>query len=356
MAKKAKRKSKKKLRIIAVSAAGLGLVALLAASISFGVYKFRHQHIEAGQFRVSDTFLGENLFDSLDLKVADKAAYPSQPVQLTADLGTEDGVSLRHFSFTVKDDKLTEYGLVTIPSTPQPVSGYPAIILLHGFSSPRDYNTDTFYLTDMEFYSQHGFIVFKPDLRGQGLSVASGHSNSAFYSMDYNTDVMSLISALKQSSIVDKNSLSIWGHSMGAYIGLRAAVLSPDIKNLILLSAPDDSLAKMYATYVPTSDSRDPYALETRNEVFSKYHTPNHDQFWRDASPINLLTRIKARIQIHVGLDDHTVPPEFSADLDSSLTKDHIDHQYFTYPDGSHSLIPQRDLIWSRSLQLLISS
>ncbi|HET6863987.1 MAG TPA: alpha/beta fold hydrolase [Candidatus Saccharimonadales bacterium] len=353
MAKKAKRKSKNKLRVVVVLTGGLTLVVILAASVSIGVYKFRHQHIEAGQFRVSDTFLGENLFDSLDLKVADKAAYPSQPVQLTQDVGSENGVDLKHFSFTVKDDNLTEYGLVTIPSTPQPAAGFPAIILLHGFSSPRDYNTDTFYLTDMEFYSQHGFIVFKPDLRGQGLSVTSGHSNSAFYSMDYNTDVMSLISALKQTDMVDKTNLSIWGHSMGAYIGLRAAVLSPDIKYLILLSAPDDSLPKMYATYVPTSDSRDPYALETRNEVFSKYHTPNHDQFWMDASPINLLSRVKARIQIHVGLDDHTVPPEFSADLDSALTKEHIEHQYFTYPDGTHSLIPQRDMIWSRSLQLL---
>ncbi len=353
MAKKTKGKPKKRTRVARLRVANLVMVLIIGISVGFGVYEFWHQHIEAGQYRISDTFIGENLFDSLDLKLAAKATYPSQPVQLTQDLGADNGVKLQHFSFKAIDDRLLEYGLVTLPNTPRPAAGYPTLILLHGFSSPRDYNTDTFYLPDMEFYSEHGFAVFKPDFRGQGLSVNSGHPNSPFYSMDYNTDVMSLISALKQSSFVDRTNISIWGHSMGGYVGLRAAVLSPDIKNLIVLSGPVDSLAKMYATYVPTSDSRDPYALKTRNEVFSKYHTPDHDRFWTDSSPIYLLPMIKAKVQIHVGLDDHTVPPEFSADLNSALTGGNIPHQYFTYPDGSHSLRQQRDLIWSRSLQLL---
>lgn len=334
---------------------GLLLSATVIAAAVYVGYTFWHQHIEAGQFRVSDTFLGENLKESLDLKVASKESYPSQPVRITEDLGVSNGVDHRHFSFLVKADNLTEYGLLTLPTTPQPAGGYPTLILLHGFSSPRDYNTDTFYLGDMEFYSQHGFAVFKPDYRGQGLSIDSGHPNSAYYSMDYNTDVMSLISALKQTNIVDKSNLNIWGHSMGAYLGLRAAVLSPDIRNLILLSGPVDSLSKMYATYVPPSDSKDPYALATRTEIFAKYHTPNNDQFWSDSSPINLVDRIKARLQIHVGLNDRTVSPEFSADLDAALTAGHIRHQYFAYPEGNHSLLAERSLIWSRSLALLDS-
>lgn len=352
MAKKRKNKPKKKLRPAGLLA--LVLVTLvLILSVSFGVYRFWHQHIETGQFRISDTFLGENLYDSLDLKVAVKASYPSGPVRLIKDLGPDNGVDRQNFKFAVKDDHLTEYGLVTLPTTPKPAGGYPTLILLHGFAPARGYDTDTLYLPDMEFYSQHGFAVFKPDLRGQGLSIHSGHTDSAFYSMDYNTDVMSLINALRQTNLVNGSNISIWGHSMGAYVGLRAAVLSPYIKNLILLSAPDDSLTKMYATYVPSSDSRDPYALATRNEIFSKYHTPDNDQFWTDASPINLLAGLKARVQINVGLQDKTVPPAFSADLNAALTRAGVRHQYFVYPDGQHSLAPQRDLIWSRSLQLL---
>ncbi|HET7827633.1 MAG TPA: alpha/beta fold hydrolase [Candidatus Saccharimonadales bacterium] len=356
MAKKATHKPKNLRRLAGILALGGLFIFILVASVSYGVYQLWHQHIEAGQFQVSDTFLGENLYTSLDLKVAGRASFPSSPVKMVQDLGVDNGVDRQHFSFDVKDDHLTEYGLVTLPTAAEPQNGYPAIILLHGFSPPRDYNTDTFYLPDMEFYSQHGFAVFKPDLRGLGLSIHSGHTNSAFYSMDYNTDVMSLISALKQSSLVDKSNISLWGHSMGAYIGLRAAVLSPDVRNLILLSGPVDSLTKMYVTYLPSSDAEDPYALATRNEVFAKYHPPNHDQFWTDASPINHLPKIKAKIEINVGLADRTVSPEFSADLDAALTRDRIAHQYFAYAGGKHSLLLQRDMIWSRSLQLLTGS
>src|SRR5690242_2756884 len=114
MAKKANSKRKQTAKLASRLAANLIMILIITACIGFGVYKFRHQHIESGQFRVSDTFLGENLFDSLDLKVAAKAAYPSQPVKLIKDLGTDNGIDRQHFSFSVQDDNLTEYGLVTL--------------------------------------------------------------------------------------------------------------------------------------------------------------------------------------------------------------------------------------------------
>ncbi len=240
------------------------------------------------------------------------------------------------------------------PLGPPPTGGFPALILLHGFANPTRYSTQNSYLQDMRFYASHGFVVIKPDYRGQGLSINSGFPDSAYYSMAYNDDVMSLISAVKKTALIDKSNISIWGFSLGAYIGMRAAVLSKDIKNLILLSGPVDSLKTMYLTYIPPSDELNPYALATRNTVFSKYGVPaDSTSFWYDASPINFISKIHAFIQIHVGLKDQTVPPRFSFDLDAALTKARIKHQYFAYPDGNHSLSDQRLLIYSRSLQLL---
>jgi uncharacterized protein len=335
----------------------LALVIIVISAVTYGGYIYKHQHIEAGQFHVSDIYPGESLSSSLDLKLALKGTYPSKPITVIKDLGAANGIQTDQFSFKVSNDSLIEYGLLTLPAGSQPASGFPTLILLHGFSSPRDYLTDSFYIGDMQFYSQHGFAVFKPDFRGQGLSRDSAHPDSAYYSMAYNTDVMSLISALKQTSLVNTSKISLWGHSMGAYVALRAAVLSKDIKDVILLSGPVDSLKKMYLTYVPPSDARDPYALATRNTVFSRYHTPaSNSEFWKDASPINFVSQIKAHVQIHVGLEDATVPPEFSADLDTAFNQHQIKHDYFTYPDGPHSLLPQRDLIWSRSLELLDSN
>jgi|SRR5579862_373616 len=316
----------------------------------------RHSPTQTGQFQAAD--VGSAAFShSLDLRVAAKNAYPSSPLTEVKDLGVDDNLDHEIISFKVPDDGLTEYGLMVTPSTKAPVGGWPAIVLCHGYVKPSEYMTASDLLMDMTFYAQHGFAVIKPDYRGQGLSLHEGQADSAYYSMSYNTDVMSLISELKQTSYIDKSNLNLWGFSMGAYVAFRAAVLSPSIKNLIILSGPVDSLSQMYLSYIPPSDANNLNALKTRNDVFAKYGTPAEtDNFWKYASPINLVSRLKANVQIHVGALDQTVPPEFSADLDVALTKAHINHQYFVYPDGTHALVPQRPLIWSRSLQLLQSA
>jgi dipeptidyl aminopeptidase/acylaminoacyl peptidase len=334
--------------------AGIFFLTAVILSGFYITYTAWRQHIERGQYNISDTYVGEDLFHSLDLKLASKASFPSGPIAVTKDLGYIDELHEQIFQFSVPDDSLTEYGLMLTPSTPKPPNGYPVLILLHGYFNAERYNTTRAYLGDAEFYARQGFLVLEPDLRGQGYSISSGTADSAYYSMAYNTDVLSLISAVKKTQYLDKRNISLWGHSMGGYLALRAAVISKDIKNVIVLSGPVDSLSEMYLTYIAPSDEDNPYALATRNDVFSKYGTPTDaSRFWYDASPINLVSQINAHLQIYVGLQDGTVPPVFSADLDAALTKAHINHQYFVYPDGNHGLIPQREQIYSESLKLM---
>ncbi len=309
---------------------------------------------EVGVFPPGATYNGANYHNDLDLTVASRASFPSAPLGVIKSLGSPGGIPEKIVSFKVTDDNLTEYGVMTLPPGKMPAKGWPAIILCHGYTNPARYSELGTYISDMRFYSTHGFAVIKPDYRGQGRSLHAGQANSGYYSMAYNTDVMSLISSLKQTGFIDKSNLNLWGHSFGAYIALRAAVLSPDIKNVIMLSGPVDSLSKMYLSYSPPSDENNLNALKTRQDVFNKYGPPTENTiFWRNASPINFVSLIKAHLQIHVGEQDQIVPPVFSADLDAALTKAHISHGYYTYKDGQHSLSAQRPQIWSRSLQLL---
>jgi uncharacterized protein len=332
------------------------LLAIVGYIALFGIaYLLIHHQtsLQKGQFISGQE--GKSFNRSLDLRAAAKNTYPSGAMTVVRNIGTANDIATKIISFKVPDDGLTEYGLMTLPAAQAPKNGYPAIILCHGYENPSEYSTLENYVADMDFYSSHGFAVIKPDYRGQGMTISDGHPNSAFYSMAYNTDVMSLISALKKTSYIDQQNLNMFGHSMGAYIALRAAVLSPAIKNAILLSGPVDSLSKMYLTYIPPSDLNNLNALKTRSDVFDKYGTPaENSTFWKNASPINLVSKIKAHLQIHDGELDQVVPPEFSADLDKALSAKHVSHQYYVYRDGAHSLIPQRPLIWARSLQQLI--
>ncbi|MGH9637753.1 MAG: alpha/beta hydrolase family protein, partial [Candidatus Angelobacter sp.] len=227
------------------------------------------------------------------------------------------------------------------------------IILCHGYINPSKYKTTSGYLADMNFYASHGFAVIKPDFRGQGLSSRQGMATSAYYSMDYNVDLLSLVSSLKQTDYINKADLNLWGHSMGAYIALRASVTSKDIKSVVLLSSPGDSLKQLYETYIPPSDENNSAALKVRADVFDKYGTPAKDSdFWRSAELVSSLTGSAVTYQINVGLKDNIVPPVLSADLNSAMNTAGVRHQYFTYPAGQHDLDAQRGQIWSRSLQL----
>jgi uncharacterized protein len=333
----------------------LVLIGLIFVAASVGIYeRLSSGQTQTGQLDENQTSAGENLNRSLDLRLAAKAAYPSSPLSVVKDLGVSGGIKTQTVSFTVPTDGLREYGLMMLPATPKPANGYPAIILCHGYINPQEYLTSEGYLSDMNFYASHGFAVIKPDFRGQGLSLGQGQAEGAYYSMVYNTDVMSLISSLKQTDYIDKTKLNLWGHSMGAYIALRASVISKDIKNAILLSGPVGSFKQTYLSYVPPSDENNPLALRIRNQVFSKYGTPAEDTaFWKNASPDSFLDKTSTNIQIHVGSLDPVVPPELSADLDADLNGLHIAHQYYVYQDGRHGLMLQRSLIWSRSLAVL---
>jgi dipeptidyl aminopeptidase/acylaminoacyl peptidase len=330
----------------------IALLSLAALLVSLNLIS--HETTQAGQLGDEQVYNGENLQHSLDIRLAAKASYPSTPLSLVKDLGVNNGLRSQIVSFGVPVDGLTEYGLLMMPGTPKPAGGYPAIILCHGYVNPADYSTTLGYISDMSFYAHHGFAVIKPDFRGQGLSTGQGTAEGAYFSMAYNTDVMSLISSLKDTDYIDSRNINLWGHSMGAYIALRASVISKDIKNTILLSGPSGSLKDIYLSYVPSSDENNPDALRVRSDIFSKYGTPaENSAFWNNASPSNYLSHLTANVQIHVGLQDSVIPPHLSADLDAALSAAHKHHEYYVYPDGRHGLAAERDFVWSRSLAIL---
>lgn len=296
-------------------------------------------------------------YKSLDLKIASKATYSSSPITVSKQLAVENNVDHQVVQFKVTKDGLSESALMTLPTTPKPAKGFPVIILCHGYVNPVFYRTEKAYLGDMEYYSQHGFVVIKPDFRGQGFSIGQGSPDGAYYSMAYNTDVLSLVAAVKQTKTLDKNNINLWGHSMGAYIALRASVLSPDIKHTILLSGPVGYIQDMFNSYVAISDTNNAIAGALRLRQLSAHGTPNtNPTFWNNTSPINFLSNSKTFYQIHTGSLDQIVPTHLSADLDQALTKVNLPHEYFVYPRGEHGLGPERTTIWARSLSRLTTA
>lgn len=292
-------------------------------------------------------------YRNLDLSTARQATYSSPAVSIIKSTVNKHGVRHAIFRFRVPKDGLSEYGFLTLPDGPAPSNGYPVIILCHGYANPTRYSTTSAYLADMEFYAKHGFAVLKPDYRGQGLSFHDGQPEGAYYSMAYNTDVLSLIAAVKQTNYLDPKRINLFGHSMGAYIALRAAVLSPDIKDVVLLSGPVGSARDLYTSYKAISDIDNRQAATIKKSQILQHGTPtSNPEFWDKTSPLSFLSDMHAVVEINVGTADRIVPPLLSLDLAQALATDHKVYQYYVYPGAGHSLGVQRSIIWSRSLRL----
>ena len=306
--------------------------------------------VASGQY-IDDSRQHENL----DLRIVQEVSYPSTPLSKIQVLESENGIEKSLIQFSVKVDKLEEFGLMYLPAGEPPQGGFPVIILLHAYQHPDEYTTTGSYETDMAHYAQNGFAVIKPDFRGQGLSRSVGQPEGANYAMAYNSDTMSLISAVKQTPYLKPTAINVWGHSMGAYIGLRASVLSDDIKSAILLAGPVASFSSTFDRYHAPSDIGNPVAGQIKDRMLLKYGTPSaNPNFWYNASPINFVNQREVYYQIHVGALDFVVPPQFSAELDLKLSSLGRDHGFYQYPTGDHDLLGDRLNIWKRSLEVLV--
>lgn len=331
---------------------------LLAVYLGCGWFVVTSQYssddVKGFDISTSQSFVNTRHQDSLDLRTVTKASFPSGPLADVQDLGEADSVKRSIIKFSVTADGLEEYGLMYKPVGNIPVGGFPVIVLLHAYQHPDEYSTVSSYHADMQYYAAAGFAVIKPDFRGHGLSSESGRAEGANYSMVYNTDTMSLISAIKKTPYLKSSAINVWGHSMGAYVGLRASVLSPSIKTAILLAGPVADFSSTFESYTAPSDVGNPLAAENKEKALLKYGTPKtNPNFWKNASPINFLSKRKTHYQIHVGAKDLVVPPQFSAQLDLKLSSLGRDHGYFLYPNGDHDLMSERQLIWKRSLEVL---
>lgn len=340
------------------SYAALALVICFAFYLAAGWFVVTRYYRTSSATEVSlasgQTFTGNDYRSSLDLRVAKKATYPSEKLISTEDLGTFNGVKRYIVKFKVGADKLEEYGLMSLPASDPPPGGYPVILLLHAYTFPAEYDTKTSYLADMDYYSQQGFAVIKPDLRGHGLSASVGQPEGANFSMAYITDLMSLIKSVKLTGYLNPKAINLWGHSMGAGLALKASVLSGDIKSAILLAGPVSDYTTMYESYIAPSDVNNPVAAGIKAKQLIKFGTPETNPgYWYYASPINYLKNSHTYFQIHVGSADQVVPASFSADLDSRLNSLHKKHGYFVHQGGDHNLGAFRETIWRESLPVL---
>lgn len=135
--------------------------------------------------------------------------------------------------FSNRDISLT--GTLMVPRSRGP---HPAIILIHGSSTPsrEDYR---FY---GDLFVRRGIAALIYDKRGEG----SGRDGVSRVDLrDLVGDALAAVEMLKSRSDIDTRRIGLWGHSQGGWVAPMAAAQSKDVSFVICFSGPGVSYAEV---------------------------------------------------------------------------------------------------------------
>jgi len=251
-------------------------------------------------------------------------------------------------SFT--SDGLKEYSLLNIPNSPKPAAGYPVLIIDHGYIQPNLYDTISSYQSESDYFANQGFLVLKPDYRGNGNSEVT---DTALMRFAYPIDVLNLLSSIGNVKDANPNQIFFWSHSMGGEVTLEvleAAAKNKDflktIKGAIFWAPVTDPVKWFSKSHLPSLPEAvvTPYPYAQTLQILG---TPDKNpELWQSLSPLNYLKNINVPILLQHGTADTTVPYNWSVELNNDLLKLNKTVKFISYPNDNHNL----PLHWSEAV------
>jgi len=263
------------------------------------------------------------------------------------------------FVISYYSDGLKLFALMNKPNFDKPENGYPVLILNHGYINPREYSTENSYKTIADFYAENGFVVIKPDYRGNADSELDSNALMRFA---YPIDVLNLLSSLNSINNINQNKIFLWGHSMGGEVALEVlevisknSELSKKIKGAVIwapVSDPIEWFSQPNLSKIPESSLRPfPYT-----KTFKIMGNPDFkSEIWQSVSPLSYLQNINVPILLQHGTNDNAVPFSWSVQLNKGLTVLNKNSNLILYENNDHNLLPNREQAFIDSLNFLRS-
>lgn len=267
-------------------------------------------------------------------------SYPGSNLKREQQL--PDGTNYHQSIVSYQSDGLTIYALLTTPIGQKPQNGWPAILFNHGYIPPSEYQTAptsgqyTSYITAL---ASQGFVILKPDYRGNGKS--QGDPEQAYVSNGYVVDDLNALNSLQKDPDVDPRRIGVWGHSMGGFITLDDLVITKDFKAAVIWSGVVGSSNKLLAWWEKRhlTTENDITTRTIINTFLEKNGTPQtNPKYWNSIDPTKFLSFINVPVQLHVGLADTTVPPDFTISLADKLQKAGKPVELLQYPGDDHNI------------------
>ncbi len=249
-------------------------------------------------------------------------------IAIERDLGDKGG--FRSYVASYPSDGLKLFALMDVPAGPKPASGWPVVVVSHGYIPPQAYSTIDSYHLICDTYARAGFLVLKPDYRGHGGS--PGGAEGPFRSMLYAVDVLALLAAVPSVLDADAGRIFAYGHSMGGDVTLRVLEATRAIRAATLwapVSAPFPESVLYYARRRGGDEAR--AQLARINAQFAASDYPR-------LSALDNVALIRAPLLLHHGTSDADVPYAWSATLAERLEAAGVTFNFLTYEGENHNL------------------
>lgn len=281
-------------------------------------------------------------FYPLSIPALQQREYQKSSIEKGEQVGAGGNFTSFIISFMV--DGLKEYALMNVPNTKMPEGGYPVVIVNHGYIDPHQYNTVSSYKTTGDYFASQGYLVLKPDYRGNANSAVDNDDLKRFA---YPIDVMTLLVSLGSVPSANSHRVYLWGHSMGGEVQLEVLEilgaknsLSRDVRAAVLWAPVTDPIKWFNKSHRPqlveALTTPSPYV----RTIALLGEPTDTSALWKSLSPLSYLQAINTPLQLNHGTADPTVPYAWSEELYQMLQKANKQVTFESYPNADHNLSP----------------
>lgn len=252
-----------------------------------------------------------------------------------------------------QSDGLEVYALVTIPKTKIPKKGYPVLIFGHGFHpDPKKYGISTktgkdwrpgdYYREIPETFAENGYLVITPDYRGHNSSEGFNFTQTSYLASTYYAiDVLNLISSLNQLEEANTENIFYLGHSMGGDVGLKALLVSKQIKAASIWSGVSASTFEQALYYGKFYDKNNNETTSLSMDIYMEKLNKTIDNLGFEydlntGDAINYINEINTPIILHHARWETSVPYQWSESLAAKLFEYNKVFELYTYDSKNH--------------------
>lgn len=278
--------------------------------------------------------------------------YPGSDIVYEETLAV--GANYYRYLTSYRSEGLKIYALLTIPFGDPPETGWPVIVFNHGFIPPDVYRTTERYVAYVDWLARSGYIVFRPDYRGNGFS--EGEANGAYSTPDYTIDVLNAVASVQRLPEADPDRVGMWGHSMGGYITLRSMVINPKIRAGVIWAGVVASYPDLLARWRRTPNAPTPTPDGTprgwRSAFVAEFGSPEENpEFWNAISSNSYLADLSGPVQLHHGTADTSVPLIFSQLLTEQIKAVGGVVEYYEYAGNDHDITRSFGTAMTRTIE-----